>query len=84
MTVKFDCKGCGTCCRNLPTHPLFAGMHNGDGVCFKLVDNKCSIYEDRPLVCNIYKGWEVIFKDLYTLEQWYELNKKGCKYLEEL
>jgi len=36
-------------------NPLYFPYKNKDGVCEKLVDNKCSVYKDRPLVCNIQK-----------------------------
>lgn len=26
---------------------------DASGVCEKLVDGKCSVYEDRPLLCNV-------------------------------
>jgi len=64
----FPCSGCGCCCRRAKhtvallniTDPqnefYFPYKFNEDGSCEMLnVDNKCSVYENRPTVCNIDK-----------------------------
>jgi Fe-S-cluster containining protein len=58
-------------------------MHNGDGVCFNLdrETNLCSIYETRPLICNIERGWREIFWSDMTIEEWIEMNEEACKKL---
>ena len=38
-------------------------------------DNKCSIYEDRPLVCNVDKLLSLIE---IPKEQFYEINVASC------
>ncbi len=61
MSLKFDCTGCGSCCRrvgdNLAAHQK-AGFPYGvkeDGrTCEKLEeDNKCTVYENRPEMCSV-------------------------------
>ena len=65
---KFSCTGCGMCCRfvgdalkysdkaeephrtELKKFPFKAKK---DGSCENLIDNKCSVYEDRPLICRV-------------------------------
>jgi Fe-S-cluster containining protein len=69
-TLKFNCTQCGACCRALNCQYLTK-------------DNLCSIYEQRPLICNIDKGYEVWFKDLMSKEEFYKLNEKHCKTLQE-
>jgi len=74
MLEKFPCTGCGQCCsriqnlkefsdklaeeKNMPDISFPYG--NKDGVCEKLIDNKCSVYEDRPLICSVDKMQEIL------------------------
>lgn len=49
-----------------------------DGVCSKLVDNKCSVYDDRPLICRV--------DDLIgdgDKKKWYNMNAAACNALQE-
>ena len=46
-----------------------------NGVCEKLVDNKCSVYEDRPYICNVDRNQ----KDSgLSKEEYYEATKMVC------
>ena len=50
------------------------------GACEKLVDNKCSVYEDRPDICNVNKIYDKYGKDLQmSLKQWHKLNIRACE-----
>lgn len=74
--VKFKCNMCGMCCRNIHywkmNLPLMKEILNDEsidfpykdinGVCEMLADNKCSIYEIRPIACNT----EEMFKLLHN------------------
>lgn len=63
--MSFPCTGCGCCCRVIqwadniivrddPTHPYYFPYTHKEGVCEKLgEDNRCTIYEERPLICRI-------------------------------
>lgn len=58
--IKFACSGCGSCCSRVGEalshlRPLgFPYNANEDGSCEMLTeDKKCSVYENRPLVCRI-------------------------------
>lgn len=66
--LYFPCTGCGACCRRAKqtverlaiTDPLnefyFPYKWDETGRCEMLAeDNKCSVYENRPTVCNIDK-----------------------------
>ena len=75
---------CGQCCRNLHRSELYAQMDRGDGTCIYLVDNLCSIYNNRPLLCRVDESYEAIFKEYYSLEIYYELNYQACKQLQGL
>lgn len=81
---KFICDKCGLCCRNLNRSEIYKNLHNGDGVCKYLVDNKCSIYGKRPLLCRVEECYYKFFKDRMTLEEYYELNYKACDELKKI
>jgi Fe-S-cluster containining protein len=46
-------------------------------------DNLCSIYETRPLVCNVDKGYEAFFSKVMSKEEFNKLNRKICITLQE-
>lgn len=51
---------------------------DANGVCEKLVDNRCSVYEKRPLLCNIRELGVLLG---YSTEEWYRLNAETCNQL---
>ena len=67
--VKFNCDKSGLCCKAVNCKYLKE-------------DNTCSIYETRPLVCNIEKGYEVFFKDKMTKQEFFKLNEHYCNVLK--
>ena len=85
----FPCTSCGLCCKQMNVvlntdHDndllnfivsKFPYEVSEDGVCEKLNDNnQCSVYEDRPLICNIRimsKLFHIPYK--YTIEACNEL-----------
>lgn len=67
------------CCREAPR--LMPELDRGDGICqFLTSDNKCAIYEDRPLICNTDKVYERYFKHL-SREEYDKMNTEACNYL---
>lgn len=78
----FHCTQCGECCRNLNQSILYKELDRGDGVCIYLADNLCSIYENRPLLCRIDDCYEGYFKQLYSIDEYYELNYRICRKLQ--
>lgn len=80
---KFKCDRCGLCCRKLKGSPL-AMLDRGDGVCRYLNDNNlCSIYENRPLVCNVDKLYDNQYSGRITREAYHLLQEQACKKLKE-
>ena len=83
----FPCTGCGACCkviswadeiivRDDPEHPYYFPYTHKEGVCEKLgEDNRCTIYETRPLICRIEESCEYFGRDK---QKYFELNIKGC------
>lgn len=88
--MSFPCTGCGACCRRINKAVASIGSDASDpmsefyfpykwdqtGRCEKLLpDNSCSVYEDRPLICNIDKLHS--FVDM-PQNQFYALNIVFC------
>ena len=86
--MSFPCTGCGCCCkvidwaddiivRDDPTHPYYFPYTHKEGVCEMLIDNKCSVYESRPIICRIEdsmpKGCDKI--------AYYNKNIEACHHL---
>ena len=78
----FKCTCCGECCRNLGKSDVYKELDRGDGTCKYLDGNKCSIYDERPLLCRIDESYEVYFREQYSLEEYYEFNYSICKQLQ--
>ena len=82
--MRFPCTLCGACCKRSelipildPSHPLFFPYkYNENGKCEMLTeDNLCSVYEHRPIICNI-DALAKIFK--FTKKEFYNMNKYFC------
>lgn len=80
----FKCDKCGECCRHLYKSELYRELDRGDGVCKYLVQNLCSIYDERPLLCRVDESYDAYFKSDMTKEEYYQLNYKGCKALKSI
>lgn len=90
----FPCTQCGLCCRQvglaLQHQDLFtdAGIRaalqafpyktDEYGACEKLVDNRCSVYNERPYLCRVDEMAEVhnIDKD-----EWYRVSARACNFM---
>lgn len=51
--MPFPCTECGLCCQQIQNIVELKEFHLGDGVCIYYQDQKCSIYENRPIVCRV-------------------------------
>lgn len=78
----FKCDKCGECCRNLNKSPIYDELHDGDGICRYLIENLCSIYEERPLLCRVDECYEILFKDKLSYDEYVQLNYKYCEDLK--
>ncbi len=60
------CKdGCFACCTFViqatpEEQKAMGGYEYRDGACCHLIDRKCAVYENRPLVCRIYGTSEIL------------------------
>jgi len=90
LPAVFPCSGCGACCRRINKAVGNLGIENIEkdnelyfpykwddtGRCEMLTDdNRCSVYENRPLICNIDKLLSLI--DI-PKEQFYAMNIAAC------
>ncbi len=77
-TAKFECNGCGACCRSIGGITAMAHFDRGDGTCKHLTENnQCSIYDTRPAMCRVDEGRPKQF-DVAT---WHRMNKQACDVL---
>lgn len=64
---------------------IYAELNRGDGTC-KFFDGNsslCTIYDHRPLICNIDAMYESFYADKMSRDEFYELNYAGCRALEK-
>ena len=99
MKTKFNCIACGCCCcfvdivlnnleqinNLLDTEIIFPYSHN-KGKCEKLLENnRCAVYEHRPIICNVLVINEIIAKKTgLSIETILKQQKKSCKELQEM
>ena len=81
----FDCDCCGECCCHLNCSDIYAKLDRGDGVCryFDEGTALCTIYNARPVVCNVDAAYEKYFKNQMPLDEYYKLNYEACETLKE-
>lgn len=84
MMKIFPCQKCGICCKHIDDIPPLKEFDTGNGTCKFLNGNICSIYNDRPDICNINTIYRKYFSNTYTQEEFYQLNLQGCKELQSL
>jgi Fe-S-cluster containining protein len=58
----------------------FPFQYNESGACAMLIDGKCSVYEDRPLICRVE---DLGFKLGVNQRDWYKDNIVSCHELME-
>ena len=92
MKTSFPCSGCGACCRkidravknakelDIDVDLSFPYKWDEKGVCEMLEDNKCKIYEDRPLLCRI-DDLQKLLEDRIGKEEFYRLTAQACNSL---
>lgn len=81
----FQCDCCGLCCMNLKLSDVYKDLDRGDGICmyFDTASKLCSIYEHRPLKCNVEQYYEKFLKDTMYKEDYYQLNYTVCEQLKK-
>lgn len=80
----FKCDKCGLCCTQLSGLSIYSELDRGDGVC-KFFDEEtslCTIYKNRPLLCNVDQAYERYFRDKLSREEYYQLNHEACRQIK--
>lgn len=72
------CTKCGNCCRHVGDVPSMAGFAKENGSCKFLANNICTIYENRPPICNVAWVYEHFFKGKVTEEEFYAKTEEAC------
>lgn len=82
---KFECDRCGLCCQNLRLSEIYHTLDRGDGVCkyFDVETKLCTIYEHRPLICNVDEYYDKYLKDEMNREEFHRLNRMICQKLKQ-
>lgn len=79
MSTDYPCTRCGACCRAAHLIPDFPEKLNDDGSCSRLVNNECSIYDDRPLICNLRE-----MEQLTRIPDFYQKQAEFCNLLMDM
>ncbi|WP_455630519.1 YkgJ family cysteine cluster protein [Megamonas sp.] len=76
----FNCERCGACCRKIGTVYWAKDMALSNGICKYLNQktNLCTIYENRPIFCNVEAFYKKYYKDEMSVEDFYKINKVEC------
>ena len=78
--TPFPCSKCGLCCQNVDVNILYHDLDRGDGVCYYYEEGskECSIYNDRPDICNITTMFNTYFSHMSWVE-FVKLNQSVCE-----
>lgn len=81
--VMFQCDKCGCCCCAVGTNPLYKELDRGDGICryYDISTKLCSIYNERPLFCNIDARYDIYFQNVLSRDDYYKINHVACEKL---
>lgn len=75
----FDCEACGECCRHTHLVSELVELYDYEkGACQYLDGDKCTIYDDRPDVCNYRKLYSKLSK-YYSPEEYYQISIRFCE-----
>jgi Fe-S-cluster containining protein len=78
---KNKCSKCGLCCKHAGQVTGFPEETDEKGCCVHLKDNKCSIYENRPLICRVDDFYEVVKSKFENKDQYIAMNITVCNTL---
>lgn len=81
----FPCTQCGLCCKNVHVAPETQFLDRGDGACkyYDDASKKCTIYEQRPNICRVDRMFKLQYKEVYTWNQYVDLNIQACEVLQK-
>ncbi len=80
------CDKCGICCKLFKLAPIpkeYLILDDGTGKCKYLKNNLCSIYENRPKLCDSNFVYEKYYSEFYSKKEYDEFMEKQCKLLKD-
>jgi len=85
MSEAFPCNNCGACCKSIRLSTQTDWLDRGDGVCryFDDQQNTCTIYENRPEICNVRVMYEKHYQSQFNWSEFVLVNQKACEALLE-
>ena len=83
ITNFFDCSRCGACCKSIRFSEETVYLDRGDGTCryFDDIQNICTIYENRPDICNVRVMYEQRYQQQVSWSEFTQMNKLACEAL---
>lgn len=82
---EFPCTKCGACCKLVPDAVLdiFSLPKSPTGGCGYLKqDNSCSIYDNRPDICNVTKMWKKYHSSKMSWDEYIKVSLEACATLQ--
>lgn len=81
--MAIDCTGCKAyCCKAMCN--IYPNLDNGKGYCKHITEDfKCSIYNERPEICNTDTMKQYLYPKL-TQAEYDKKNTDACKQLKEI
>lgn len=82
--ASFYCDKCGLCCSHLELFgEPYEELNRGDGICiyFDEQNRLCKIYNNRPDICNVEKGYLKFFSYM-DRQEYIRKSIEGCKKLK--
>lgn len=78
---SFPCDKCGACCRHVDRAEETQFLDRGDGICkhYNETNLLCTIYHERPDICRVDKQYALNYTNLYTWDEFVELNRVACE-----
>ena len=82
--LHFKCDMCGLCCQHVSLSDIYKHLDRGDGVCRYYEDETqmCSIYDRRPIICNVEVFYEHFMKRIMSKGLFFEMNYRICEKLK--
>lgn len=80
----YKCDCCGLCCMHVDNIGIDVGLNRGDGICFFFNESAglCDIYENRPIICNVDKFYDMFLQEVLPKDEYYRINEKSCEVLK--
>ncbi|KHM51450.1 hypothetical protein NZ47_10510 [Anaerovibrio lipolyticus] len=81
----FPCSRCGNCCKSIGKTIWGKAMALEDGSCkwLNTETNLCTIYNNRPTMCNVDECYEKFYITEMSRDDFYQLNKQVCHMLQK-